>query len=87
MTTNDIAGNRAGPMQNPPRLGEPVRESIDNAGWSLTRTATHPRCEHGSLERLPNGRAVVPGDHCIGECRANRMIEPRTHADGRALFQ
>lgn len=42
-------------MHNPPHLGELVRESMDDAGWSVTKTAEHLGCERGTLSRLLNG--------------------------------
>ena len=30
---------RAGPMLNPPHLGELIRESMEEAGWSVTETS------------------------------------------------
>lgn len=56
---NDIASERVGPMLNPPHLGELVRESMEEAGWSVTRTAARLGCERGTLSRLLNGRAGV----------------------------
>ena len=32
---NDIASDRGGPMLNPPHLGELIRESMDEVGWSM----------------------------------------------------
>ena len=48
---------RVGPMLNPPHLGELIRESMEDAGWNVTQTATHLHCERGTLSRLLNGRA------------------------------
>ena len=36
---NDIENDRVGPMQNPPHLGELIRESMDDVGWNVTETA------------------------------------------------
>ena len=36
---NDIANDRVGPMLDPPRLGELIRESMDDVGWNVTETA------------------------------------------------
>ena len=56
---NDIAGDRVGPMRNPPHLGELIRESMDEVGWNVTETAAQLGCERGTLSRLLNGRAGV----------------------------
>ncbi len=48
-----------GPMLNPPHLGELIRESMEEVGWSVTETAEHLGCERGTLSRLLNGRAGV----------------------------
>ena len=54
-----IAGDRVGPMLNPPHLGELIRESMDDAGWNITETAARLGCERGTLSRLLNGKAGV----------------------------
>ncbi len=54
---NDIASDRVGPRLNPPHLGEPIRVSMDDAGWSVTETAARLRCERGTRSRLLNGKA------------------------------
>ena len=54
---NDIAGDRVGPMLNPPHLGELIRESMDDAGWNMTATVARLGCERGTLSRLLNGKA------------------------------
>ncbi len=56
---NDIASDRVGPMLNPPHLGELVRESMDDAGWTVTGTAARLGCARGTLSRLLNGNAGV----------------------------
>ena len=50
---------RAGPMLNPPHPGELIRESMEEAGWSVTETSAHLGCERGTLSRLLNGKAGV----------------------------
>ena len=40
---NDTANERVGPMQNPPHLGELIRESMDEVGWNVTETAARRR--------------------------------------------
>ncbi len=51
---NDIASDRVGPMQNPPHLGELIRESMDDVGWNVTETTARLGCERGTLSRLLN---------------------------------
>ncbi len=51
--------DRAGPMLNPPHLGELIRESMEEVGWNVTETAERLRCERGTLSRLLNGKAGV----------------------------
>ena len=50
---------RAAPMLNPPHLGEPIRESMEEVGWTVTETAARLGCERGTLSRLLNGKAGV----------------------------
>ena len=62
---------RVGPMQNPPHLGELIRESMEEVGWSVTETSARLGCERGTLSRLLNGRAGVSANmalalECIG---------------------
>ncbi len=59
LTMNDIESNRVGPMLNPPHLGELIRESMDEVGWSVTQTAVRLGCERGTLSRVLNGKAGV----------------------------
>ena len=56
---NDVAGERIGPMLNPPHLGELIRESMDDLGWSVTETAARLGCESGTLSHLLNGKASM----------------------------
>ena len=56
---NDVAGCRAAPMLNPPHLGELIRESMEDAGWNVTKTAWRLGCDRGTLLRLLNGKARV----------------------------
>ena len=56
---SDMAGDRVGPMLNPPHLGELIRESMDDVGWNVTETAERLGCERGTLSRLLHGRAGV----------------------------
>ena len=56
---NDIARDRVGPMPNPPHLGELIRESMDEMGWNVTKTAERLGCERGTLSRLLIRKAGV----------------------------
>ena len=51
--------DRVESMLNPPHLGELIRESMEEVGWSVTETAGRMGCERGTLSRLLNGRAGV----------------------------
>ena len=62
---NETKNERAGPMLNPPHLGELIRESMEEVGWSVTETATRLRCERGTLSRLLNGRAGVSANMAL----------------------
>ena len=62
---NDIASERVGPMQNPPHLGELIRESMDDLGWNVTETAARLSCERGTLSRLLNGKAGVSANMAL----------------------
>ena len=42
-------------MQNPPHLGELIRESMNDMGWNVTETAVRLGCERGMRARLLNG--------------------------------
>ena len=50
---------RVGPMLNPPHLGELIRESMEEMGWNVKKTATRLGCDRGTLSRLLNGKAGV----------------------------
>ena len=52
MIMNDAGGEPAGPMLNPPHLGELIRERMDEVGWNVTETASRLGCERGTLSRL-----------------------------------
>ena len=56
---NDVNSERVAPMPNPPRLGELIRESMEEVGWNVTETAARLGCERGALSRLLNGKAGV----------------------------
>ena len=51
--------DRAGPMLNPPHLGELIQESMEEVEWNVTETAERLGCEGGTLSRLLNGKAGV----------------------------
>ena len=40
-------------------MGELIRESMEEAGWTVSETAAHLHCERGTLSRVLNGRAGV----------------------------
>ena len=61
----DIASERAGPMLNPPHLGELIRESMDDVGWNVTETAAQLGCGRGTLSRLLNGKAGVSANMAL----------------------
>ena len=61
----DSASDRVGPMLNPPHLGEPVHESMEEVGWNVTETAEHLGCERGTLSRLLNGKAGVSANMAL----------------------
>ena len=62
---NDIAGDRVGPMVNPPHLGELIRESMSEVGWNVTETAARLGCERVTLSRLLNGKAGVSANMAL----------------------
>ncbi len=79
---NDVTSERVDPMRNPPHLGESIRESMNDKGWSVTETAARLGCERGTLSRLLNGKAGVSANMALaledlgwgppiigGECR------------------
>ena len=65
MTMNDVAGDRVGPMLNPPHLGEVIRESMEDVGWNVTETAARLKCERETLSRLLNGKAGVSANMAL----------------------
>ena len=56
---------RVGPMANPPHLGDLIRESMEDVGWTVTETALRLRCERGTLSRLLNGKAGVSANMAL----------------------
>jgi len=62
---NNVANDRIGPMQNPPHLGELIRESMDDLGLNVTETAARLCCERGTLSRLLNGKAGVSANMAL----------------------
>ena len=56
---------RVSPMWNPPHLGELIRESMEEVGWSVTETSARLGCERGTLSRLLNGRAGVSANMAL----------------------
>ena len=65
MTVKDRDSERAGPMLNPPHLGELIRESMEETGWNVTETAKRLGCERVTLSRLLNGRAGVSANMAL----------------------
>ncbi len=57
MTSTD--DERVRPMLNPPHLGELIRESMEEVGWTVGETAARLNCERGTLSRVLNGKAGV----------------------------
>ena len=62
---SDDEGERVGSMLNPPHLGELIRESMDEVGWTVTETASQLGCERGTLSRLLNGKASVSANMAL----------------------
>ena len=56
---------RVGPMLNPSHLGELIRESMEEVGWSVTETSARLGCERGTLSRLLNGKAGVSANMAL----------------------
>ena len=50
---------RVRPMLNPPHLGELIRESLDEVGWTVGEAAVRLNCGRGTLSRVLNGKAGV----------------------------
>ena len=65
LDTNDTSKDRVGPMLNPPHLGELIRESMGEIGWSVTETAAQLGCKRGTLSRLLNGKAGVSANMAL----------------------
>ena len=62
---NEIEDDRAGPMLNPPHLGELIREDMDEVGWNVTETAARLGCESGTLSRLLNGKVEMSANMAL----------------------
>ena len=64
-------------MLNPPHLGELIRESMEEVGWSVTETSARLGCEpegggpssrtrgHETLSRLLNGKAGMSANMAL----------------------
>ncbi len=52
-------------MLNPPHLGELIRESMDDIGWTVIETAARLNCERGTLSRVLNGKAGVSANMAL----------------------
>ena len=61
----ESAIDRVGAMLNPPHLGELIRESMDEVGWNVTKTAGRLGCERGTLSRLLNGKTGVSANMAL----------------------
>ena len=93
---NDTAGERVGPMLNPPHLGELIRESMDEEGWNVAHTAARLGCDRGTLSRVLNGKAGVSAHmalalEALGWGTADHWMRmqaswERWNASGRRLF-
>ena len=55
----NIEDERVRAMLNPPHLGELIRESMDEVGWTVGETAARLNCELGTLSRVLNGKEGV----------------------------
>jgi len=51
--------DRVRPMLSPPHLGELIRESMEEVGWTVGETAARLHCERGTLSRVLNGKAGI----------------------------
>ena len=60
-----LPGRARSARGNPPHLGELIRESMDDVGWSVPETALRLRCERGNLSRLLNDRAGVSANMAL----------------------
>ena len=50
---------RVRPMLSPPHLGELIRESMEEVGWTVGETAARLNCECETRSRVLNGKAGV----------------------------
>ena len=62
---NKFESERVGPMLNPSHLGELIRESMGEIGWSVTETAARLGCERGTLSRLLNGKVGISANMAL----------------------
>ncbi len=65
LTVDETASERVGPMRNPPHLGELIRESMDDVGWSVTETVARLGCERSALSRLLNSKSGVSANMAL----------------------
>ena len=56
--TGGTGSERVGPMLDPPRPGEVVRENMDEAGWTVTEAAACLKCARDTLSRLARGQPI-----------------------------
>ena len=59
---SNTCAEAVGPMLDPPHLGELIRESMQDLGWTVTETASRLGCEHGILARVLSGNGGVSAD-------------------------
>ena len=62
---NDTANDRIGSTPNSSRLGERIRERIDEVGWNATETGGRLGGSRETRSRLRNGRAGVSADMAL----------------------
>ena len=61
----DHSDEHAGPMFDPPHLGEMIREGMDDVGWNVTETAERLGCKRGTLSRFLNGKTGLSPDMAL----------------------
>ncbi len=62
---NGICAEAVGPMLDPSHLGELLRESMQDLGWTESETASRLECEHGILSRVLDRTAGVSADMAL----------------------
>ena len=59
---SNTCAEAVGPMLDPPHLGELIRESMQDLGWTVADTASRLECERGILSRVLDRTAGVSAD-------------------------